>query len=56
MTLSEVITVAINRLKPDDIDATAHLLASPANATRLLAAVEDRSAGGDMIEIENRAD
>ena len=44
--LSMVVTLALDRL--NDIDATAYLLASPANAARLLSAVADHRAGQHM--------
>lgn len=44
--LSTVVTLALDRL--NEIDATAYLLASPANAARLLAAVADHRAGQNM--------
>lgn len=48
LSLSAVVTLALDRLDNAEVDATAYLLASPANASRLLSAVADHRAGRNM--------
>ncbi|MFZ4790023.1 MAG: hypothetical protein ACOYMW_03845 [Candidatus Competibacteraceae bacterium] len=48
LSLSTVVTLALDRLDDAEVDATAHLLASPANASRLLAAIADHRAGRNL--------
>ena len=48
--LGEVVNLALERLDENEVDATAHLLSSTANATRLMEAINDHRAGRNMQE------
>ncbi len=50
--LSEVVNFALERLDENEVDATTHLLSSPANAARLKAAFSDWKMGRNMQERE----
>ncbi len=50
--LGEVVSFALERLVADDVDATTHLLSSPANAARLTEAYADWKAGRNLQERE----
>jgi len=50
--LGEVVNLALERLDEGEVDATAHLMSSPANAARLMEAYNDWKAGRNMQERE----
>ena len=50
VSLGEVVNRALDRLDGHDVDATTHLLSSPANAARLAEAVADWRAGQNLQE------
>ncbi|MBK7542833.1 MAG: hypothetical protein IPN66_07200 [Candidatus Competibacteraceae bacterium] len=50
--LGEVVDLALQRLDENEMDATAHLMSSPANAARLMEAINDHRAGRNMRERE----
>lgn len=52
VSLGEVVNLALERLDENEVDATAHLLSSPANAARLMEAINDHRAGRNMLERE----
>lgn len=52
VSLGEVVNLALERLDAGEVDATTHLLSSPANAARLLEAVNDHRAGRNMQDRE----
>lgn len=52
VSLGEVVNLALERLDTGEVDATAHLMSSPANAARLKAAYADWKAGRNMQERE----
>ena len=52
VSLGEVVNLALDRLNGTAVDATAHLLSSPANAARLAEAVADWRTGQNLQERE----
>ena len=50
--LGEVVNLALQRLDENEVDATTHLMSSPANAARLKEAFSDWKAGRNMQERE----
>jgi hypothetical protein len=52
VSLGEVVNLALDRLNGDEVDATTHLMSSPANAARLTQAINDHRAGRNMRERE----
>jgi hypothetical protein len=48
VSLGEVVTWALERLDPNDVDATTHLLSSSANAARLMEAFNDWRMGRNL--------
>ena len=56
VSLSEVVNLALDRLDSAEVDATAHLMSSPANAERLMRAIDDHRAGRNMQERKLLAD
>ena len=52
VSLGEVVDLALNRLDGEEVDATTHLMSSPANAARLREAFADWQAGRNIQERE----
>lgn len=52
VSLGEVVNLALERLDAGEVDATTHLMSSPANAARLQEAFADWKAGKNMQERE----
>lgn len=52
VSLGEVVNLALERLDAGEVDATTHLMSSPANAARLTQAINDHRAGRNMQERE----
>jgi hypothetical protein len=52
VSLGEVVNLALDRLNGTEVDATAYLLSSPANAARLAEAVADWRTGQNLQERE----
>jgi len=52
VSLGEVVNLALDRLDDTEVDATTHLLSSPANTARLTEAVDDWRAGRNLQQRE----